>query len=465
MLIAIKQLESGIKEINSLSIKLKNEIKKNMKVDGEYKETEIYTSIKNAYLKILSSSYELINLYYNEIQEIKNFYNLRNFTKRMFSMITDNVTAESFVEYIRSAMEPLLNSFSEDRHWAHDFSYEWRVNIHNPTLCQKDADTISKIIQVADDRKIKVLDINCGSGENLCNLNDYFKSNKIDTETFAVCYNEFLTYGDEKIDRTIFQGDKRFLISKNVFDVVLTTPQILLDDDDIFKKTNRYEFFNKAISYLRPEGVLIAGIPFYRLSDYFSLLILKNLESVQLVPAEKDLVYIVGKKRTTKLNNKDIHADELEKIKNIILEFEDIRNNEDEKEYACLTLPKGSLEVEKFRGGAITDHEITQVYSSTQTMNDFLNDQEINLTGIKTQRPLLPFTVGQIGLILTSGFLDGIIDEGNGYKHVVKGRVRKFTENDVEIEHGKNKMNVDEVTGNRVEINLFLPDGTFKALA
>lgn len=90
--------------------------------------------------------------------------------------------------------------------------------------------------------------------------------------------------------------------------------------------------------------------------------------------------------------------------------------------------------------------------------------QEIHSISSKKQRPLLPFTIGQIGLILTSGFLDGIIDEENGFKHVVKGQVKKYVENDAQVESQKNKLNISETIGNRVEINIFLPDGTYKEL-
>lgn len=37
--------------------------------------------------------------------------------------------------------------------------------------------------------------------------------------------------------------------------------------------------------------------------------------------------------------------------------------------------------------------------------------------------PLLPLTKGQVGQILVSGNLNGVIDEGNGYKHIIKGSV------------------------------------------
>lgn len=44
-----------------------------------------------------------------------------------------------------------------------------------------------------------------------------------------------------------------------------------------------------------------------------------------------------------------------------------------------------------------------------------------NQTCEDTRRPLIPFSPGQLGLVLVSGDIDGIIDEGNGCYHVIRG--------------------------------------------
>ena len=92
--------------------------------------------------------------------------------------------------------------------------------------------------------------------------------------------------------------------------------------------------------------------------------------------------------------------------------------------------------------------------------------KEQNIDDLNQEKhPLLPFNVGQIGLVLTSGFLDGVVDEGNGFYHAVKGRVVRKIDSDNEIRAESNSIEVNETTTNRVEINAFLPDGTYKKLA
>ena len=43
------------------------------------------------------------------------------------------------------------------------------------------------------------------------------------------------------------------------------------------------------------------------------------------------------------------------------------------------------------------------------------------------RHPLLPFSPGQLGLVLVSGKIDGIVDEGGGAYHVIKGSTRPRT--------------------------------------
>ena len=63
-----------------------------------------------------------------------------------------------------------------------------------------------------------------------------------------------------------------------------------------------------------------------------------------------------------------------------------------------------------------------------------------------TRRPLIPFSPGQLGRVLVSGDIDGIIDEGDGCYHVIKGSVYRnpttTTEEDGTISTEKTTYNV-----------------------
>ena len=100
-----------------------------------------------------------------------------------------------------------------------------------------------------------------------------------------------------------------------------------------------------------------------------------------------------------------------------------------------------------------------------QKVSKFLSpeNQKVEKLDETIKNPLLPFNIGQLGLVLTSGCLDGIVEEGDGYSHLIKGRVSKQT---IEVETEKNNnIEITETTVNKVEINVLLPNGEFKVLA
>ena len=72
-----------------------------------------------------------------------------------------------------------------------------------------------------------------------------------------------------------------------------------------------------------------------------------------------------------------------------------------------------------FKGNLPDIHRLENVINNSTA---FSADENILVVEPK---PLLPFTKGQVGQVLVSGNLNGIIDEGNGVKHVIKGSVKK----------------------------------------
>ena len=82
--------------------------------------------------------------------------------------------------------------------------------------------------------------------------------------------------------------------------------------------------------------------------------------------------------------------------------------------------------------------------------------------------PLLPLKKGQIGQIIASGRLNGIIDEGDGYKHIISGRVVKGTrrthkEDYDDPEHAREEDKI--IRNNLVEINALGGDGKIRTIS
>ena len=72
--------------------------------------------------------------------------------------------------------------------------------------------------------------------------------------------------------------------------------------------------------------------------------------------------------------------------------------------------------------------------------------------------------MGQIGLVLTSSCLDGVVEEYEGQHHAIKGMVNKIRHTDTNNDVG-NEESVLETISNKVQINIITPDGQFIELA
>ena len=106
--------------------------------------------------------------------------------------------------------------------------------------------------------------------------------------------------------------------------------------------------------------------------------------------------------------------------------------------------------------------ELYDIVETSGVLDEFFETQKVEKIGESTTKPLLPFNIGQLGLVLTSGCLDGIIDEGDGHYHLVKGKVSKKSETTREVSDGV--LEESETISNRVEINVLLPNGEYKIL-
>ena len=82
----------------------------------------------------------------------------------------------------------------------------------------------------------------------------------------------------------------------------------------------------------------------------------------------------------------------------------------------------------------------------------------------ETRHPLIPFGPGQLGLVLVSGKIDGIVDEGNGVYHVIKGSSRVERN-----EHSSMTTSMDRtlevVTSTGVSVAMLTASGKYVQLA
>lgn len=134
-------------------------------------------------------------------------------------------------------------------------------------------------------------------------------------------------------------------------------------------------------------------------------------------------------------------------------EFED-KINDEGKSITGFTLKTKTVDLNKL-------YELIKNDGATARANARLNEvsQESALMG----RPPLPFHSGHLGLLMCSGFLDGVIGEGDE-KHLIKGKVTKVYNTRKDYD---DKGDLVEMTSESYSVNLkmLLPNGDLKILS
>lgn len=106
------------------------------------------------------------------------------------------------------------------------------------------------------------------------------------------------------------------------------------------------------------------------------------------------------------------------------------------------------------------ENQDEEVHAFNESIFNMLDE---NSKDIELRKPMIPFTPGQLGLVLVSGDIDGIIDEGNGCYHAIKGTVYREDTLIDQTEEG-NKRTDTSVNSVHTSVNVVLADGTFITL-
>lgn len=256
-------------------------------------------------------------------------------------------------------------------------------------------------------------------------------------------------------------------ITNNSFDIVYFSPRYYYEsyqrpeiNGSYKEKLDLQELTNR----LRPEGYMIMHIPAFRMVKTMRLFIAKNYSVEAIVNTSylaKDTIILVLKKNRNKIMDNELY--------NSLSDIYDLENFELlTDDFPKLTLPIDTLTIHTFKGSIVDEDEYYEAFNESKNINTFWEKQDILGEGPSAAQPLLPFNEGQLGLVLASGCLDGIIEENTTdiigrpktYKHLIKGRVIRYTD----YTHSENGMSVETVS-NKVTINVITGDGTIKTLA
>lgn len=254
-------------------------------------------------------------------------------------------------------------------------------------------------------------------------------------------------------------------ISNGVFDAVLCVPYYTYTSyssniKDIQKEEKQY--LVNALKYVKPDGILMLIIKRYRMTKDMSSIIAKYLSNVSIIECtDNNDILIVGNRKKDKEADQELYY-RLRKLYKKDFEYDNVAD-------ISLSISKTNLSVDAFKGCMYHQSMLRDVLSSGNLLEQFKQKLENTDSVEESKKPLLPFNVGQLGLVLTSGCLNGIIEEPEDnlhrkHYHVIKGSVIK-KKDFVSSAEERGIVTTEEVTSNKVNINIIKPNGDILTLA
>lgn len=411
------------------------------KMAGIYYDSCMYINELMLVDRNMAPTYKLLLLqlknYIDQLENVKDFEALKRNGEEIYSFLSSTIDVEKFLSVPRDLDE-----------------YSLKANNDN-ALINKAYDCISE-----PSREFNVIQTECGEGTFLTQfkrLNEKALTYGTEEEQYKL---KVAKHENTKIVKGGLAGSR---ISNGSFDVDIIMPNLYFDMNSNMKLTSVVKkertYIQDNLRYVRNGGIVIITLPYFRMHSDVCLMLSKQLENVDYyVYKENDIhiVNIIGQKNPNKDGRQEVY-DKLRGLYDISDTNKDTFSLEEK-----LKLPNSFIPIDLFKGSQIDEDEIFFISENSGAYDEFIKSQEVEKLSETQKRPLLPFNIGQIGLVLTSGSLDGIIDEGDGNYHLVKGRVSKKVDRDRVV--SDNKVEETEIISNRVEINIMLPDGEFKTL-
>ena len=253
-------------------------------------------------------------------------------------------------------------------------------------------------------------------------------------------------------------------ISSEAFHLMLLNPPYLSVLTEGGGRTrNEKRFLIESIGHLMVGGLLVYIIPYYRLTPDICRILSDNFEDISVFRFTdgefqkfKQAAVLGLRKRR---NDDPEGAAALEKLAYDPAALPCVTGVAPER-YALPATPKT---VEVFKGERFNEKELERQLSHSNSIQKLMNAKSELDRGDKC--PLLPLSIGQIGLVGGSGMINGLIECDT--PHIIKGRIIKVksVERDEQFSYSGKHMGAEikEVISNKMVFNVLTPQG-FKAL-
>ena len=271
--------------------------------------------------------------------------------------------------------------------------------------------------------EVNFLDPCCGEGTALQALAQGFQAKTYGIELDAFRAKE----AKQKLNHLLKGSCLSARISQGVFSCLFLNPPYDWEEGSEEAPSERMEkvFLRETAKYLQPRGLLIYIIPQNRLEGGIARLLAARFEDFRVYrfPAGEfeafgQIVLFAVKKQGVSLDVPSAH---------MLLDA----GREGHPELPHAESPPYSLPhampVSLFRASGVDRETLERELAASPLWSRFRFETRYT----EVRRPLLPLHKGHLALLMACGSLNGIVGEGEE-RHVVKGKVEKFTTTSVE---------------------------------
>ena len=306
-----------------------------------------------------------------------------------------------------------------------------------------------------------LLDPCCGCGKALRQLADG---------------NNCYTYGMEldehraeeaqtRLHRVGFGSFFHSQISREAFHVLfLNPPYLSVLTEGGSRVRSEKQFLVQSIRTLMLGGLLIYIVPYYRLTPDICKILAENFSDLSVWKFTDGEFARFHQAVVLGLRRKPAEDDEMAErlgAQTLVPEKIPCVTELEENRYV---LPAVTKNVEVFRGERFNEKELERQLTRSGSFTRLLHAK--SALDSTEKHPLLPLSIGQIGLIGGSGMINGLIECDT--PHIIKGRIVKVknTEREEQFDQRGNHTGaeVHEVVSNKMIFNVLTPNG-FLALS
>ena len=295
---------------------------------------------------------------------------------------------------------------------------------------------IRDAITFPTDTKVNILDPCCGCGLALSAL-----AENTSARTYGIEIDEYRGgEAQERLNRVGFGSFFHSKISYGAFHCVFLNPPYL----SVMTEGNgsvRLEksFLAGSLPHLMYDGLLIYIIPYYRVTADICKVLTDNftdIKTYRFMQSEFDKfkqVVIFAKRKKRSEDRK-----EALKLLHTFLTSEHIPLI-NSMETGGFSLPNTVKNVDTFKGAVFNVRELANQLQRSNSINTLFDASRLDDI---PKHPPLPLSLGQIGLVGSTGMINGLIDCSD--PHIVKGRI---------IKQHKSNVSTADKTGSENEIS------------